>query len=96
MNLKELIKQKRSEILSLAEKHGAYNIRIFGSVARNQENENSDIDFLVDLKDNRSLWDLGGLWIELNALLKVQIEVFTESTLKESIRRIASKEAIPL
>ena len=96
MNLKELIKQRRNEILSLAEKYGAYNIRIFGSVARGQENEDSDIDFLVDLRDNRSLWDLGGLWIELNTLLKVQIEVFTENTLKESIRRIASKEAIPL
>ncbi len=96
MNLKELIKQRRNEILSLAEKYGAYNVRVFGSVARGQENENSDIDFLVDLRDDRSLWDLGGLWIELNALLKVQIEVFTENTLKESIRRIASKEAIPL
>lgn len=96
MNLKELIKQRRNEILSLAEKYGAYNIRIFGSVARGQESENSDIDFLVDLRNDRSLWDLGGLWIELNDLLKVRIEVFTENTLKESIRRIASKEAIPL
>lgn len=96
MKLNELIKQKRNEIISLAEKYGAYNIRIFGSVARGQENEDSDIDFLVDLRDERSLWDLGGLWVELNDLLKVRIEVFTENTLKDSIRRIASKEAIPL
>jgi len=96
MSLNELIKQKRSEIISLAEKYGAYNIRIFGSVARGQENEDSDIDFLVDLRDERSLWDLGGLWMELNDLLKVRIEVFTENTLKDSIRRIASKEAITL
>lgn len=96
MKLNELIKQKRNEIISLAEKYGAYNIRIFGSIARGQENEDSDIDFLVDLRDERSLWDLGGLWMELNDLLKVRIEVFTENTLKDSIRRIASKEAIPL
>lgn len=96
MKLNELIKQKRNEIISLAEKYGAYNIRIFGSVARGQENEGSDIDFLVDLRDERSLWDLGGLWVELNDLLEVRIEVFTENTLKDSIRRIASKEAIPL
>lgn len=96
MNLNELLKQRRNEIISLAEKYGAYNIRIFGSVARGQANEDSDIDFLVDLKDERSLWDLGGLWMELNDLLKVRIEVFTENTLKDSIRRIASKEAILL
>lgn len=96
MNLNEIIKHRRKEIISLAEKYGAYNIRIFGSVARGQANEDSDIDFLVDLKDDRSLWDLGGLWTELNELLKVRIEVFTENTLKDSIRRIASKEAIPL
>ena len=80
----------------MADKYGAYNIRVFGSVARGQENENSDIDFLVDLRDERSLWDLGGLWVELNDLLNVRIEVFTENTLKDSIRRIASKEAILL
>lgn len=96
MILLELIKQKRDEIISLADKYGAYNIRVFGSVARGQENENSDIDFLVDLRDERSLWDLGGLWVELNDLLNVRIEVFTENTLKDSIRRIASKEAILL
>ena len=96
MNLDELIKQKRKDILDLAGKYGAYNIRIFGSVARGQANKDSDIDFLVDLKSDRSLWDLGGLWAELNTLLKVRIEVFTENTLKENIRENAFKEAIPI
>ncbi|OGI10582.1 MAG: hypothetical protein A3I68_06730 [Candidatus Melainabacteria bacterium RIFCSPLOWO2_02_FULL_35_15] len=96
MNFNELIKQKRKEILNLAGKYGAYNVRIFGSVARGQANKDSDIDFLVDLKSDRSLWDLGGLWAELNLLLKVRIEVFTENTLKENIRENAFKEAIPL
>lgn len=96
MNFDELIKQKRKEILNLAGKYGAYNVRIFGSVARGQAKKDSDIDFLVDLKSDRSLWDLGGLWAELNLLLKVRIEVFTENTLKENIRENAFKEAIPL
>ena len=96
MNLDELIKQKRKDILNLAGKYGAYNVRIFGSVARGQANKDSDIDFLVDLKSDRSLWDLGGLWTELNTLLQVRIEVFTENTLKENIRESAFKEAIPI
>ena len=96
MSLYELIKQKRKEILSIADKYGAYNVRIFGSVARGEANENSDIDFLVDLKSGRSLWDLGGLWTELNGFLKMRIEVFTASTLKEKIRDNALNEAIKI
>ena len=96
MSLHELIKQKRKEILNIADKYGAYNVRVFGSVARDEANENSDIDFLVDLKNGRSLWDLGGLWIELNKLLKVRIEVFTTNTLKEKIREDALNEAIKI
>ena len=96
MSLYELIKQKRKEILQIADKYGAYNVRIFGSVARGQDNKDSDIDFLVDLKNDRSLWDLGGLWTELNELLKIRIEVFTASTLKEKIRQNALSEAIKI
>ncbi len=96
MSLYELIKHKREEILKIADQYGAYNVRIFGSVARNQTNEDSDIDFLVDLRGDRSLWDLGGLWIELNKLLKVKIEVFTANTLKEKIRENALNEAIKI
>lgn len=96
MNLYELVKQKREEILKVADKYGAYNVRIFGSVARGQANEDSDVDLLVDLKGGRSLWDLGGLWVELNELLKVRIEVFTTNTLKENIRKNALSEAIKI
>lgn len=96
MDLYELIKQKRKEILKITDKYGAYNVRIFGSVARGQANEDSDIDFLVDLKSDRSLWDLGGLWVELNEFLKMRIEVFTVGTLKETIRENALNEAIKI
>ena len=96
MNLYELVKQKRQEILKIADKHGAYNVRIFGSVARGQANENSDLDLIVDLRSGRSLWDLGGLWVELNELLKVRIEVFTTTTLKEEVRGNALNETIKI
>jgi len=57
----ELLREKRSEILSICAKHGAKNVRVFGSVARGEADEQSDIDFLVDLESGRTLMDLGGL-----------------------------------
>lgn len=96
MTLYKLVKQKREEILKVADKYGAYNVRIFGSVARGEATENSDIDLLVDLKRDKSLWDLGGLWVELNELLKVRIEVFTANTLKEKVRESALSEAVKI
>lgn len=61
MDLKELLNEKRFEILAIAAKHGAKNVRIFGSVARNESDDKSDIDILVDMEAGRSLFDLGGL-----------------------------------
>ena len=58
MKIREILQQKREEILNLAAQHGASNIRIFGSVARDEEGEDSDIDFLVDMESDRSLLDL--------------------------------------
>lgn len=60
MGISEIIGDKRKEILSLAAKYGASNVRIFGSVAQGSANENSDVDFLVELESGRSLFDLGG------------------------------------
>ncbi len=61
MKFREILQQKREEILSLAAYHGASNVRIFGSVARCEEQENSDVDFLVDMESDRSLLDRIGL-----------------------------------
>ena len=65
----ELLKEKHGEILGLAAKYGARNVRIFGSVARGKADEQSDVDFLVEMEPGRSLLDLGGLQAELEALL---------------------------
>lgn len=93
---RELIQQKRAEILRIAAQHGARNVRLFGSVARGDADEHSDIDFLVEMEPGRSLFDLGGLQIELEALLGRPVDVVTERGLKRRIRLRVPAEAAPL
>lgn len=96
MSLYDLLKSKRNEILKIAEKHGAYNIRIFGSVLRGTDDKKSDIDLLVDFGKNISSWFPAGLIIDLENLLKVKVEIATEKGLKQRIRDKILKEARPL
>lgn len=77
-------------------KHGANNVRIFGSVARGEADEKSDIDFLVEMAPNRSLLDLGGLLMDLQELLERKVDVATERGLRPHIREAILKEAVPL
>ena len=95
VKIEELLKAKREEILRVAAKGGARNVRIFGSVARGEADDASDIDILVDLEPGRSLLDLGGLWSELNELLGRKVEVVTEKGLRERIRDRVLREAVP-
>ncbi len=88
--------EKRQEILALAEKYGARNVRVFGSVARGEARPDSDIDFLVELEPGRSLFDLGGLLYDLRSLLGVEVDVVTEKGLRARIREHVLREAIPL
>lgn len=96
MHITEILNEKREEILRIAARHGAYNVRIFGSVVRGEANAESDIDVLVELEPGRSLLDLGGLWTELNELLGVKVDVVTVNGLRERIRGRVLKEAVPL
>jgi len=91
-----LLSSRRAEILRIAREHGARNVRIFGSVARNEADKDSDIDFLVDMEPGRSLFDMGGLLIDLQELLHCKVDVVTEKGLHERIRNSVLKEAIPL
>lgn len=90
------LKNKRRQILAIAEKYGAYNVRIFGSVARGEALPDSDIDFLVELEPGRSLFDLGGLLYELKSLLGVDVDVVTEKDLRTRIREQVLRDAVPL
>ena len=96
MGYEELLKEQRVQILDIAARHGARNVRIFGSVARGQADEASDLDFLVEMDAGRSLFDLGGLQFELEAVLGRRVDVVTERGLKSRIRSRVLQEAIPL
>ena len=96
MSLNELLQEKREDILRVAAKRGAYNVRVFGSVARDEADSKSDIDILVDMEPGRSLFDLGGLLMDLEDLLGHDVDVVTERGLRERIRERVLKEAIAL
>jgi hypothetical protein len=92
----ELLKGKRKDVLSMAAKYGARNVRVFGSLARGEADEQSDIDFLVEMEPGRSLLDLGGLQAELEALFGCTVDVVTEKGLKARIRNQVLAQAVPL
>lgn len=81
---------QRQAILQIAQTYGADNLRIFGSVARGDDDFASDLDLLVDLEPGRSLFDLGGLTMDLQELLGCKIDIVTENGLKKRIRDTAS------
>lgn len=93
MNIYELLKEKKEEIIQIANSHGAYNIRIFGSVARNEATDTSDIDLIVDIGENLSFFFPGGLVLELEKLLGKKVDIVTEKSLKPRIRDNVLKEA---
>ena len=97
MKLKERLQEKREEILAIAAKHGAFNVRIFGSVVRGEETETSDIDFLVDYDlDKISSWFPVGLIHDWEALLDQKVDVVTEKSLHSFIQKQVLAEAIAL
>ena len=96
MNLEQLIQENREEIMKLARKHGAFRVRVFGSVVRDQAGPESDVDFLVEMEPGRSLLDMGGLLMDLRQALGRNVDVVTERGLKLRIRERVLKEAVSL
>ena len=96
MKMDEVVLPNRDKILQLAQQYGARQVRVFGSVARRQDDAESDIDFLVDMEPGRSLLDLGGLLVDLEKLLNSKVDVVTERGLKERIRGRVVNEAVLL
>ena len=96
MDLITLLKQKREQVLETAARYGAYDVRVFGSVARGEADGASNIDLLVKLEPGRSLMDLGGLLYDLQNLLGTEVDVVTEKGLRTRVREQVLREAIPL
>jgi hypothetical protein len=90
------LRTRRDEILSVASRHGAMNVRVFGSTVRDEAGSASDVDFLVDFHSNRSLLDQAGLQIDLQAILQVPVDVATVAGLKPRIRELVLREAVAL
>jgi predicted nucleotidyltransferase len=96
MDLYERITKNRDKILVLADRFGVKNIRIFGSVARHEAHEGSDIDFLVEFPAGTSLLTHAAFQRELSELLGCDTDVASENGLREQIRQTVIQEAVPL
>ncbi|AVL70754.1 hypothetical protein RP300_00875 [Oligella urethralis] len=97
MRPSELIQLKRHEIYSILDKYKTLdNLRVFGSVAKGTDNEDSDIDFLIDANKGTTLLDLGGFQDELQTLLGVKVDLLTSKDISKHFVEVILKEAIPL
>jgi len=96
MSAENLLRAKRDDILRIAAMHGASNVRVFGSVARGDSDEQSDIDLLVAFEPGRSLLDHAALWLELQATLGRDVDVVSDRGIKPRIRERVLREAVPL
>jgi predicted nucleotidyltransferase len=90
------LRAMRDQILYLAQKHGASNIRVFGSVARGDATDQSDVDLLVAFNDQTSLLDRAGLLIELQELLNCRVDVISDRAIKPYLSPYILKDAVPL
>ena len=87
------IDRNRDQILHIAARHGARNVRVFGSVARDDDRPDSDVDFLVEMDADRSLLDVVGLGQELEALLHRRVDVLTDASILPALRSHVVAEA---
>lgn len=90
------LQDRRKEILEIATRHGARNVRLFGSVARGEDHPKSDVDLLVEMAPDRSLLDLVGLGQDLEELLGRKVDVLTDTSLHPALREQVLAEARPL
>jgi predicted nucleotidyltransferase len=96
MDVHELLRKKRDDILQIASKHGVAHIRIFGSAARGESREDSDIDFLIEVNGPTTPWFPGSLAADLEKLLGRRVDVVEPEAIREPLRRRILEEAVPL
>ncbi len=92
----ERLRKERPKILVLAAKHGARNVRVFGSVARGDARPDSDVDLLVDMEAGKTYFDLVNLWMETQELLGRKVDVLTEPEVSPYLRKRVMEEAVAL
>jgi len=91
-----ILNAKRDEILRIARKHGVARVRVFGSVARGDATDDSDVDLLIEVEGPTPPWFPGGLVADLEALLGCRVDVVEPDALRESVRARVLQEAVPL
>jgi hypothetical protein len=96
MKIDQLLEEKREEIRRVAALHGAMNVRVFGSVARGEARQDSDLDLLVDTGPETSSWFPAGLVLDLEEILGCKVEVVTEKGLNPYLKERVLQEALPL
>jgi predicted nucleotidyltransferase len=96
MNISQLIKQKRSQVLEIAQGHGARNVRLFGSVARGETTEASDLDLLIEMEAGRNLLDVIAIKQDLEDLLGCKVDVVTEAAISPYLKEHVLREAVRL
>ena len=96
VEVEELLRTRREQIIEIARKHGAYNLSVFGSMARGDNDDQSDIDFLVEVGPIHSPWFPAGLVADLEELLGVPVDVVTRDGLHWFIKERILEEARPL
>lgn len=95
-DLQQILSGRRDDILRLARARGATDVRIFGSAARGEAGESSDLDILVRFEPGYSLWDHIGLEQDLRDLLEMPVDVVVEDNLRDDIRRYVMQDVVPL
>jgi predicted nucleotidyltransferase len=96
MGIEEILREERNEILEIATRHGASEVRVFGSVAQGAARADSDVDLLVRPGAQTSPWFPAGLILDLEELLGRKVDVVTEGGLHWYIRDRILAEAVPL
>jgi predicted nucleotidyltransferase len=92
------LRARRDEILELAARYGASNVRVFGSVARGEATPESDVDLLVEMPEGTSMFDLVGLWLDFKDLLGCDVSLITDDEYPRNERFMSRvrKDAVPL
>jgi predicted nucleotidyltransferase len=96
MDIERTLHDKRQEVNRIAQRHGAFNVRVFGSMARGDAGPESDIDLLIDVGPHTSSWFPAGLIMDLESLLGRKVEIVTERALDPYIREQVLHEAVAL